>query len=102
VQRVADKRAKEAVEGNKAWLTDVKRKLDDLEKATEAGSTVDPNEIVLADGTPIKNLLGLKAVDVQLSDGQVKGAILNLRRELEDLDDYAEAEKVITSCRTRS
>lgn len=102
VQKVADKNAKEAVEANKAWLTDVKRKLDDLEKAGEAGSDVDPNTIVLADGTPMRDLLNLKAVDIDLADGQVKGAIIDLRKELEDLEGYAEAEKVVTGCQTRS
>lgn len=104
VQRVADAEANAVVEANKAWVADVRSKLKDLEQAAKAkDGKIKPEDIVLADGTPVVRLLGIKnAQGVDVSDGQALGRAYDLERELDELDELGEAESVTATCRTRS
>lgn len=103
VQRVTDQQAKQAVLDSKAWVADVKAKIGELEQAIKSKGVVDPNSIVLADGTPVNELMGLQLKDIETGDnGVAMGKVYDLQRELDDLDELGEVERVVTTCRTHS
>jgi len=100
-QRVVDAKTKEAIETNKAYVNDVKAKLDELKDALEnkgKKDAVDPNDIKLLDGTPVRNLTGLNKVDMGDTNGQEVGNLINLRKELDDLGDEDQVRLVAVTC----